>query len=506
MMDAMRNKASLVLIGAILAAAAVLVFLSGIGTVTDSDAGQGVFVIELRNSGFVPAEVTIPQGTEVVFRNMTDDDFWPASDPHPIHDYLAAFDPKEAISPRGEFRYRFDEPGTWPFHDHLHPGFRGEISVFNPAGVAVSGIDETCDLGEGRCFDEMIKRTVEERGIDAAYAAMTDAYGSGSLPRACHWTAHTIGEAAYDLFRSGKSFPISDATTYCGYGFYHGFLESLLRENPDVDYVLSFCEEVKGQLGDLGFWNCVHGIGHGFTEDPPAPEVWGDADAMQRPGIETCEGLFGDDFNLLNLCLTGVFTVPAEFAEHEEYGLSYDADDIFAYCRTQPYRYHKACFGEYAPKLSHELDWDLSRLPDYIADITDTDTRHLVIWVVSSVMVARPVLDGDVPESYVQDCYDGFAEKERDICLGALMQGIMTHAEPAKQHETGLLLCASPDWTQAGRAICYSELLRQMERLYAGPALLEETCGRVPEAYQRYCDPMNYLLVYTDPDFNQSEN
>jgi len=461
----------------------------------------GEYEIELRENGFSPKEITIQIGETVTFTARTGRGFWPASDPHPIHDYLPGFDPDEPLESDESWSYTFTEPGNWRYHDHLNVSFRGEITVLNIEGGEVLDKFDSQDYCDGKCFDNIIRDAVKDKGIDAAYALFTKTYEEGGLPRSCHWTAHQIGEEAYELFREGTEFPITYATSYCGYGFYHGFMEGLLREDPDTDYALSFCDRVESQLGERGLWNCYHGIGHGFTEDPPDPRVWGDFKAIIAPGIEMCEFLFGDTFGDLNLCLTGVFTVPAGFAEHGEFGLSLDPEDPFAFCKSQPYRYHKACYGEFAPKLGIMLGSDLYQLPKYLEEITDAKTLRLVVWVVPSVMMARDIMNDDFT-SYIYGCRDNFSGRLRDICLGGTILGFFAHGEPEKQYKKLLEFCSSDAFGSDEREFCYGESFRHMRQRYPTEKV-GQICNTIPEIYRRHCSEIHHEPPYDDPSFDE---
>lgn len=458
------------------------------------------YVVELRDAGFYPREITIHVGDAVTFVTKRNQEFWPASDPHPTHEYLKGFDANGPISPGKRWTYIFREAGTWSYHDHLDVSFRGEIIVVREDASEVASEKGTNGYCGGKCFDALIKEVVRKDGIDAAYKLFQETYASGKLPRACHWTAHQIGEEAYEVFRTGAHVPISHATSYCGYGFYHGFLESLLREKPDVDYALSFCSEVEKQLGKLGLWNCYHGIGHGFTEDPPDPRTWGNADAMLKPGIETCEFLFKDSFLNLNLCLTGVYTVVAGFAAGGTYGLSLDPDDPFAFCRTQPYNYHKACYGEFAPKLDKLLEGDVSRLPEYLANIHDDKTIRLVVWVVPSVTMARDILNDD-HTSYVLGCRKAFTGRLKDICIGGTILGFFSHGEPEKQYLKALNFCGSDVLLDDERVLCYRELFHRVRQEYRAEKV-QEVCEVAPKSYRQYCFENSYQPPYDDPSFD----
>lgn len=462
--------------------------------------GLRTHLVMISEQGFLPARLTVVAGDTITFTNSGKVSVWPASDPHPTHEYLAGFDPRKAITPGNSWSYTFIEAGTWRDHDHLNPISQGVINVLGKNPDTLASANGQCD---GQCFDTLIRKTVQEKGIDAAYALFQDTYEEGQLPRSCHWTAHQIGQAAYELFKGEKDFPISLATTYCGYGFYHGFLESLLRENPDPAYALQFCEKVKEKLGAMGLQNCYHGIGHGYTEDPPPPETVGKFNAMIGPGIKMCEFLFGGNFTNLNLCLTGVFTVPAGFAANGKYGLSIDAKNPFKYCKDQPYRYLKACYGEFAPKLDAILQWDLRGLPHYVDGINDPKLKRLVTWVVPSVMMAHDILSED-HRSYIVNCRESFSGQLRRICWGGAILGFFMHGEPGKQYEKVISFCNSSAWQNDDeRAFCWGEGFRQMRTNYSLDFITRE-CPRIPVQFRSLCldSEHTHMSPYDDPSFN----
>ncbi|MBI2618238.1 cupredoxin domain-containing protein [Candidatus Kaiserbacteria bacterium] len=468
--------------------------------------GSGVFSAEergehgivLREGGFYPSSLTIQTGDSVFFKTMMADNFWPASDPHPIHTYYPenVFDSQRPIAPNESWQFIFNEPGTWRYHDHLNPSLRGEITVLPKGGAVYTA----CKKETGQCFDEIIRNTVKTQGVGAAYALFAETYEKGELPRACHWTAHQIGEEAYELFKRGEIFSITYETSYCGYGFFHGFMEGLLREDPDVEYALSFCDEVGKQLGLLGLQNCYHGIGHGFTEDPPDPRVLGNFEAMIAPGIEVCEYLFKSSFTNLNLCLTGVFTVPAGFAEKDEYGLSLDPEDPFAVCRTQPYRYQKACYGEITPKLDSILEGDFAQFPQYLKNISDENIRDLIIWVAPSVMIARDILKDDFSR-FATICRNNFSGNERKICWGGTILGFFTHGEPEKQYKKAISFCESSSFDSAEKDFCYEELFHRMDSEYIKEKMYGVCNNEIPKQYRARCLAEHHTSVYRDMPF-----
>ncbi len=107
---------------------------------TLTDAGE--LIVEYRETGFVPEEITVKVGTTVEWRSPLGRPMWVASDPHPSHTDLEGFDQRGIslfrtwLAPRhahahGEsaYTYTFTNVGVWNYHNHLYPQDRGTIIV-----------------------------------------------------------------------------------------------------------------------------------------------------------------------------------------------------------------------------------------------------------------------------------------------------------------------------------------------------------------------------------------
>jgi plastocyanin len=86
-------------------------------------------VVAMEDGGPYPERVTIKRGQAVMFVNRSQDDWWPASDPHPIHTIYEGFDAGRVIRPGSSWAFRFDRPGTWTYHNHLSPALKGTVVV-----------------------------------------------------------------------------------------------------------------------------------------------------------------------------------------------------------------------------------------------------------------------------------------------------------------------------------------------------------------------------------------
>lgn len=100
-------------------------------------------VVTYLDSGFSPSTLTIKAGERVTFRNESSRAFWPASAVHPTHKVYPGsdiqkcgtaeerqiFDACRGIEPGSEWSFKFDNVGTWKYHDHLNASKTGTIVV-----------------------------------------------------------------------------------------------------------------------------------------------------------------------------------------------------------------------------------------------------------------------------------------------------------------------------------------------------------------------------------------
>lgn len=85
------------------------------------------------NNGFSPKEITVAKGTTVNFDNQTEIPMWVASDVHPDHTNYPEFDAirvnGQYPEPKNDFKFTFDKPGIWTYHNHTMPDHTGKITV-----------------------------------------------------------------------------------------------------------------------------------------------------------------------------------------------------------------------------------------------------------------------------------------------------------------------------------------------------------------------------------------
>ena len=91
--------------------------------------GRSEVSVVLTEKGFEPSRIRIDRGTKVVFSTTRDKEFWPASNPHPVHTLYSAFDARGPIAPRTFWSFAPQQPGVWGYHDHVRSYFTGILYV-----------------------------------------------------------------------------------------------------------------------------------------------------------------------------------------------------------------------------------------------------------------------------------------------------------------------------------------------------------------------------------------
>ncbi|HEV8601131.1 MAG TPA: hypothetical protein VGQ87_00850 [Patescibacteria group bacterium] len=444
------------------------------------------YVVELTQAGFVPKQLTIREGDTVKFKTSLSKSFWPASDPHPVHTDYSGFDAKKAIQPNQEWDFKFNNPGNWKYHDHLNVSYTGQIHVLNKNGTEPL-VQCTKESTNAKCYDALVVETARTKGIDAAFAVLAQSYDAGQYKAACHWSAHRIGEEAYRLEKQGVPLNITSSTYYCGYGFYHGYLELLLRENPDPnkqkEKVTTFCDYIQSRIQGEARDNCYHGIGSGFTEDPPAQEFWGDQVGVTKKGLEVCGQLFGRTREW-EMCTTGVYAVLAKYMSGQLYNFSFKENDPFEFCRNQPQDFHRACYGELAAKLEQITKRDLSKVKTFIKDIPDPGIPQLIVTEAASVMMQTDVLKDDQSE-YVAKCRDFGAEFEPN-CIDGIVWGLLYHGRIDQEHIKAIKFCNSGSFTQDEKDTCFTAVVARSKSMYS-KTKFENICRVILDETKKYC-------------------
>jgi plastocyanin len=97
--------------------------LSALDTKDGAGATQGAPATEVTidNFAFTPGVITVKAGTEVTWVNHDDI-------PHTVDSTQGKFK-SEALDTGEQFKFRFTDPGEYPFYCRIHPKMTGKIIV-----------------------------------------------------------------------------------------------------------------------------------------------------------------------------------------------------------------------------------------------------------------------------------------------------------------------------------------------------------------------------------------
>jgi len=443
------------------------------------------YLVELHEDGFSPKLLRIQKGDTVVFSTTRGEPFWPASNLHPSHTIYPEFDPKEPIEANEKWNFTLDRAGKWKYHDHLAPISKGEIVVSEKGSADGSGaMAETCRSGayEKQCWEELISTTLQIKGVETALDILYD--NQAYFANNCHDLAHTIGESAYRVFSQGKAMVLTPKTYYCGYGFYHGFMETLMQTTGSVEQAREFCayaeKQLAGQTGDAG-GSCYHGIGHG-TVDGGDPRSWGDAKAVIAPGLEICERVGSTDTQI-DRCASGVFNSLAIAYNSSSYGFSLPRENPYGICEEQVRHYFKKpCYEEMNTTVIR-LGNSFAQSARYVEDIADdVYANHAIESLASYAVFSHPSRNN---EDIIFDCRS-LQQRLRFACIRGFAGGLVEHAAPESEYVESLAFCSSSVLTQEEHHKCFNRLVFYLGILYP-PEKLRKICETIEEQYREYC-------------------
>lgn len=491
-----------VLLGSILGGLALVVLFYGSRS-RSAEPGTPVdaVTVTVTADGFEPKSVRLNRGGTVTFRTRTNKPFWPASNPHPNHETYQAFDPRKPIAPNDSWTFTFNDIGVWQYHDHTRPFLRGKIVVVDPATNAdplnCTRLDNLPGSQREQCWDLLISDALDTQGVKGAFAEFTRLYqtdpvfaGSG-----CHLHAHRIGEAVYSQYAKYKDFRKLEwpaESIACGYGFFHGFIEHMLRDYPEVTLAQEFCEylSTKADVMPVIRKNCYHSIGHGFIPDPPPQEQWGNPVAMVEPPLAVCAKVTTDTTEMRE-CQQGVFNVLANWYTRETYGLKVDPDHPFAVCEAmRTYEHKHACYYEMSMIIGPYGNNDVKVIAaKYLQGIKEPEIAGMVINSVAAGLMQQAIVKDD--HAYLlRDCY---ALQQQDLvveCIKGVSGGFAAHGEPGKEYIKGLRFCALPEMRPEHKEHCYQNMLRTFRGIYE-QSKMDQVCREVPEQYRKHCSEPN---------------
>ncbi len=377
------------------------------------------------------------------------------------------------------------------------------LYLYAPVVSANVKLHACADLREDgeqiECIFRVIESEMERGGVDPAMRVFSKAYDDfhSFASTGCHRYAHRVGDLVYYHQYLGsdgiESIEFPQSTTACGYGFYHGFLEHLIQDNPYPDFVTKTCVYLTGRLqsdmSDIAII-CYHGSGHGFelAESERVPRSrWGNLHAFVDGPLARCGEMSEATAREIEECRQGVFNVIVDWMAEKQYGFTYNAARPFAPCDALPTAYVYACYYEMAQKLDSVSGLD----PVVIARIAESAPTTALADVAFRVGVAgiiqQTIADGKGYEASLARC----ATLQRlffEGCIASMISGLFEHGPPQREYEKPFELCAESVVADAGMSKeCYTAIAFRLKRFYE-PARVNDLCKKIPEDFRGPCE------------------
>jgi len=362
---------------------------------------------------------------------------------------------------------------------------------------------EACDAAhEGvqakvDCWLERPLGIVNAGSLTAGFRAFTYLYETypAFASTGCHRYAHKVGDAAYYNLMLAHGLSLEDidfpqSTTACGYGFFHGFVEHLVQNDPDQRTVVAHCEYLRstyaGTMRDIGTI-CYHASGHGFMQaqaDALPEGMHGNPRLMVRRPLEECEALPTNEREIED-CREGVFNVLVDWMETGDFGLTFDLKDPLGVCAHVEKQWEYACYYELGQNLGKITEGSPLKAAQFSMSIRDAELRTMTFGVmVAGMMQSAAALDEYT--TVLDECVHIDDQALYETCVVSSANGMMEHGVPGSEYEKVLELCAVGFLDERGRSVCYGALASRLTRFYPQEKA-EQICAEFPASYREAC-------------------
>ena len=335
------------------------------------------------------------------------------------------------------------------------------------------------------CWEELIDSTLKKSSISEAFEIVEQVYNSDPVfVSNCHDFVHLIGEKAYQKFSNKEGFNLSSKTSYCGYGFYHAFMESLLQDSGDLTKAREFCDyaerKLQGQNADAK-GACYHGIGHGVADNHDQ-KSWDNETDLVSNALTLCEKVAADNV-LLNRCSSGVFNVLA--IAYNGNKLKINSQDPLWFCRQlKKDIYKKTCFEEMNTALFVLSGKDFIQAAKFIEEIEDDEFANSGIRSLAGVFGMSFVQLGNF-DKFINDCRN-LQERLRLSCIKGFVTGLIEGGSPGEEYIKSLKFCGSGILKMSEKVACFEETLR-LSSIYYPKEKHQLVCNLVDNKFRKYC-------------------
>jgi hypothetical protein len=300
----------------------------------------------------------------------------------------------------------------------------------------------------------------------------------------CHDLAHVIGNQAYLFYESDIDVKISKKSSYCSYGFYHGFMETLIAKSNNPKLAKDFCDKIQKEMNiDT---DCYHGMGHGVTLTHEIIEEE-DIHPIVERGINSCikSGLDG---TRREQCYDGVFS--ALFAYYEDPGnkLVFDVNDPYIFCESIK-EGERACFMYMSNILFLRTGADFHKTVNAIFSFNkkgEMNSELAAVGVGAAAYMMGAVKAADEDQTFQREACKSLPSDLIVRCFERVLSGMLTRIKPGTEITRLTGFCDYNNFTEFEKENCYSFAAARLKNLY-GSDNSSQICSKFPEEFKDNC-------------------
>lgn len=323
-------------------------------------------------------------------------------------------------------------------------------------------------------FDDILKKKDTAR----AFQVVTEISNIDSTFSAnCHDFVHRIGEVTADLYMDNTNVSFSKNASSCGFGFYHGFMGSLLKENISIEEISTLCEKISKEFPVSVEDACYHGIGHG-TFALSSPEMNNDKDQMIQKALELCEQITNKEINV-SRCVSGLFME----ATVGEYSISLDKNDPLSFCFRQQPQYQLDCFTQMNGALLILSQNNFNKAASYIEEIPN---EHYAIEAIQTLTANYVLSTNENYREVIHKCGQ-LQERLYTSCIKGIILSILLNEQPEGSFNEAMNFCINDLSSEKEKNQCLEYTLQQGKNMNSKDSV-RELCAVLSREKNISCD------------------
>lgn len=354
-----------------------------------------------------------------------------------------------------------------------------------PPSLAVVCRDGTV-LEKHTCWETNLKKIVDGYGAPAALDQLRNLFDDEETGPSsyCHTLAHVVGSQAYKQFTLKGTFTYSSKMSNCSYGFYHGFIESMLAQKGDYSEVKKFCTNiVVGEDPGRLRAECFHGLGHGIV-DRHVPDDWKYPKQILSRSFKVCTAMPDiENMDTVRNCVDGVYSGIRAVYFFGEYKVTLAPEHILDLCKDGPKDYLDICYNYMSTMFFKAANSDFPKGLRLATAYTDAGYQGVAVGAVAASwatanMLADPQKTWSVcrllPTTLTLSCAAGYA------------RSLVQNSQPGSEYVPSLRFCSQEGVKEAEAESCFKATQGELQRKYAR-ADLATFCTEYASSQESLC-------------------